>query len=453
MSDHSMRLGTERVAPLLARLALPAMAGLIVQALYNFTDGVFVGRFVGSEALAGITIAMPVQLIVVAIAQTFGIGGSSIISRALGAGDRDRANQTLGTLFTVTVLCSALVAIGGTAFLAPLLKLFGASNAVLPFAGEYLRVILWGGPFFMFAMMTTAVVRAEGNARVAMWTMLIAGLLNIGLDALFIVVLQWGVAGAAWATVLSQATTVAYLIAYFARGRSTLRPRRRDFVPVLSIVRESFAIGAGSFARMVAGSFAVAFINRSLGSLGGDTAITAYGIINRLFQFLFMPMFGVVQGMMPIVGFNAGAGTLDRARRAVWLSNVVTTLLSVASALVLFAAPAWLLGLSTDDAEVIRLGVSAIRIIVIALPTVGFQVVAGGVFQSLGLALPAFVLALLRQVILLMPLIWILRETLGLSGVWTAFPISDITSTLVTILLFVRIMKRLRHPSGPLSPS
>ena len=453
MSDHSKRLGEERIAPLLARMSIPAMTGLLVQAVYNLTDAFFVGRGVGSTALAGITIALPVQLIVIAVAQTFGIGGSSIISRSLGVGDKDRANRTLGTLISLTAVSSILIAILGTVFLSPLLRLFGSTETILPEARAYLQVILWGGPFFMFAMATSAAVRAEGNARVAMLTMVISGLLNIGLDPLFIYVFKLGVAGAAWATVISQATTVLFLILYLATGRSTFRVRLRDFIPVPNIVRESFAIGAGSFARMVAGSFAVAFINRTLGMFGGDAAITTYGIINRLFQFLFMPMFGIIQGMMPIVGYNYGARSMARARHTIRLANIVTTVMSVAATLLLFLIPGWLLGLFTKDPEVIDLGTQAIRVVIVALPTVGFQIVAGGVFQALGRAMPAFILALLRQVILLMPLIWILRETMGLAGVWTAFPIADGVSAIVSAILFFRVSRTLREPLSPVPPA
>jgi len=443
MIDHSTRLGTEKIPRLLLGMSAPAMVGLLVQAFYNLTDTIFVGRGVGSLAIAGIAIAFPVQILVMAIAQTFGIGCASIVSRGLGAGDRALANRTLGNLFTLVAVCSALIAVLGSVFLSPLLRLFGATETILPFAGEYLRIILIGSPFFMFAMATNAIVRAEGNARVAMWTMIISGALNIVLDPLFIFGLRMGIGGAALATVLAQATTVIYLIYYFAGSRSGLRARASDLVLRFSIVREAFSVGAGSFARMVAGSITVIFLNNTLAAYGGDTAIAAYGVINRLLNFLFLPLFGVVQGMMPIVGYNYGAGLLDRARQALRLSIGVTTAMSIAATAVLVAIPGLLLRVFSNDPALVELGTTATRIVVVAFPTVGFQVVAGGMYQALGRAIPAFVLALLRQVILLIPLIAILPPRMGLRGVWTSFPIADGVAAVVTAGMLIVALRGL----------
>jgi putative MATE family efflux protein len=449
MNDHSRRLGTESVLPLLARMSIPAITGMLVQALYNLTDAIFVGRGIGSLGLAGITIALPVQLVVIAVAQAFGLGGASIVSRSLGSDDRARANRTLGNLITLSLLVSGVVLTLGTLYLAPLLRLFGASDAVLPYAENYLRIMLWGSPFFVFAMAATAIVRAEGNARVAMLTMGIAGLLNIGLDPLFIFGLGMGIQGAALATVISQATTVLYILYYLFSGRSTLRAHLRDLALSWRIVRESFAIGAGSFARMIAGSITVVLINNVLGVYGGDAAITAYGIINRLFNFLLLPMFGIVQGMMPIVGYNFGAGALARVRSALGWATLASTAMAVAATVLLIGAPDLLLRLFTSDEAVLQLGRDAIRIVPIAIPTVGYQVIAGGMYQAIGRAFPAFVLALLRQVLLLMPLLLVLPGLLGLVGVWAAFPIADGVAAAVTAWMFVKTLRIFRPRPVP----
>jgi len=445
--DHSSRLGTEPIGRLLVRMSAPAMVGMIVQALYNLTDTIFVGRGVGSLAIAGIAISFPVQILVMAVAQTFGIGVASIVSRNLGAGDRERARRALGNLFSIVALSSALIAVLGSLYLDPLLRIFGATDTILPYGQDYLRVILFGTPFFLFAMATNAVVRAEGNARVAMGTMLISGALNIALDPLFIYGFHLGVRGAALATVLAQATTVAYLIYYFAR-RSTLRIAVSDLRLVGSIVWESFTVGIGSGLRAAAGSFTTIILNNTLAIYGGDLAIAAFGVINRLIMFLFLPMFGIVQGMMPIVGFNYGARQLDRARHAVRLSSIVTTIMSLGTTAILIGLPGLLLRVFTNDQDLVSMGIPAIRVIVIAFPTVGVQVIAAGMYQALGRALPAMVLALLRQVILLTPLIVILPRFMDLSGVWTSFPIADGLAAVVTGLMLMPALRSLRDPTA-----
>lgn len=444
MADHSSQLGTAPIRTLLLRMSAPAMVGLLVQSVYNLTDTIFVGRGVGSLGIAGIAISFPIQILVMALAQLWGIGFSSIVSRRLGSGEPDEAKHATGNLLALVVLCSAAVAIPGIAFLPSLLKLFGATENILPFASDYSSVILWGTPFFMFAMATNAVVRAEGNARVAMWTMIISGLLNIVLDPIFIYGFGMGIRGAALATVLAQATTVAYLIYYFFGGRSSLRPEARHYRLHGPMVWEAFTVGLGSGLRSAASSFTVIILNTSLAAYGGDIAIATFGVINRMIMFLFLPMFGIVQGMMPIVGYNYGAHQLDRVRHVIRLSNIVTTVMSIGTSALMLSIPALLLRIFTQDPEVIRMGVPAIRTIILAFPTVGFQVVAAGMYQSLGKAVPALVLALLRQVILLTPLILILPRFLALRGVWISFPIADGAAALITILMMLSLMRAFR---------
>jgi len=441
MTDHSSQLGTSSIRTLLVRMSAPAMVGLLVQSLYNLTDTIFVGRGVGSLGIAGIAISFPIQILVMALAQLWGIGISSIVSRRLGSGEPEEAQHATGNLLTLIVLCSIAIAVPGSIFLPNLLKLFGATESILPFASDYSRVILLGTPFFMFAMATNAVVRAEGNARVAMWTMIIAGLLNIVLDPLFIYGFGMGIQGAALATVLAQATTVTYLIYYFFGGRSTLRPLACHYRLVGSIVWEAFTVGLGSGLRSAAGSFTVIILNTSLAAHGGDIAIATFGVINRMIMFLFLPMFGIVQGMMPIVGYNYGAHQLGRVRQAVRLSSIVTSVMSIGTTVLMLTIPGLLLRIFTQDPEVISMGVPATRTIILAFPTVGFQVVAAGMYQALGKALPALVLALLRQVILLTPLILILPRFLGLQGVWTSFPIADGAAAAITLLMMVSLLR------------
>jgi MATE family, multidrug efflux pump len=445
MTDHSSQLGTAPIRSLLIKMSAPAMMGLMVQSVYNLTDTFFVGQGVGSLGIAGIVISLPIQILVMALAQMFGMGCSSIVSRRLGAGNREEAKHALGNLFTLIIIFSAGIGVFGSIYLPSLLRFFGVTEGILPYASDYSRTILLGTPFFMFAMATSAVVRAEGNARVAMWTMVISATLNILLDPLFIFVFDLGIRGAALATVLSQATTVVYLIYYFAKGRSSLRTQLHHFRLSWPIVREAAAVGSGSGLRSAASVFTMILLNRSLAPYGGDIAIATFGVMNRIIMFLFLPMFGIIQGMMPIVGYNYGAGNQERVLQVVRLSNIVTTVMSVGTSMLLIAIPSLLLRSFIRDPEVISMGTPALRIIILGFSTVGFQVVASGMYQALGKAVPALILALLRQVILLTPLILLLPRFFGLTGIWIAFPIADFTAALITGWMIVVLHRQMNQ--------
>ncbi len=449
MPDYSSRLGTERVSTLLTRLAAPATAALLVNAAYNLADTAALGYWVGSEAVAGLAVSFSVQIFLMAIAQTIGIGGASIISRSLGAGDRDRAELGLGNAVSLSLGLSAIVAIACLVLIRSAAHVLGATPEALPHVVDYLTVILIGSPFFVFSMTGNFLVRAEGDARTAMIAMAAGSGLNIVLDLAFIGYYSMGTRGAALATIIAQGIAAIYIGLHYRRGKSELRIRLRDLKPRWELAVEMFRIGSGSFARMVAGSFAVVFLNRSLGFYGGTPAIAAYGVINRLFMVLFLPMFGVIQGMMPIVGYSYGAGLMPRAREAVRLSIWITTAFSVLVSALLLLFPHGFMRIFLRDPEVVALGARAIRIIVIALPTVGFQIVAGGMYQALGHALPAFILAVLRQVILLIPLVFILPRFIGLPGIWTAFPIADGLAAVVTAVLMARLLKAFRAGIDP----
>lgn len=448
MNEHSKMLGSEKISKLLLKLSAPAIVGMMVQALYNLVDTIFVGRGVGTMAIAGLTIAFPIQMIVMAIAQTIGIGGASIISRSLGAGDRERAERTMGNIFMLVIGISTITTIFGLIFIEPILKLFGATDTILPYSMEYMSVILLGTVFFTFAVASNSIVRSEGNAKVAMLTMLISAGLNIILDPIFIFVFKMGIAGAAIATVLSQAVTAIYLVFYFIYGKSTLTFKFKNLKPHFGIIYETFVVGASSFARQVSGSFIAIILNNTLAFYGGDIAIAAYGVINRLMMFVFMPLFGVVQGLQPIVGYNYGAKQYDRVKETIFLSFKATTIMASTGFLLLLLFPEFLMSIFSDDKELLDFAVSAIRIIVIALPFIGVQVVGASMYQAIGKAVPSIVLSMSRQVLFLIPLVLILPLFFKLNGVWIAFPLADILSTVVTLILVSREFKILNQAAA-----
>ena len=303
-------------------------------------------------------------------------------------------------------------------------------------------MILFGVPFQMFAMAGNHMARAEGRARIAMTTMLISALLNIILDPLFIFGFGWRIKGAAVATVISQLVMFVWIFGYFYSGRSSLRFIRKNLFPKLALIREIAAIGSSEFIRMAAGSLSMVLINAALIRWGGELHVAVYGVINRGLSFFFMPMMGVAQGFQPILGYNYGAGRLERARSAIRLAMVAATVLSLVGFLTAQVFPAQIFAIFTRDAKLIAEGTRAMRIITSMFFVIGFQIVGSAMFQALGKARPAFILSLCRQVLLLIPFVLTLPPLLGSTdGVWLAFPLADALSCMVTFFFFRRELR------------
>ncbi|HNS76289.1 MATE family efflux transporter [Mesotoga prima] len=445
---HKM-LGEEKIGRLLLNLSLPATIGMLVQAMYNFVDTIFVGRGVGSMGIAGISISLPVQIFVMAFAQMFGIGGASVISRSLGERDHKKARRAAGNVMVFSVAFGLVMTLLGQFFLDQLLIMLGASEAIIPYAREYLGIILLGSAFFSFGMAMNHVVRAEGKPKIAMAAMLISAVLNIILDPIFIFSLNMGIWGAALATVLSQAATSIYVLFYFLSGKSLLRVSLRSLIPEWRIMRETVSVGLSAFSRQVAGSLLAVVLNNSLVFYGGDIAVAVYGVINRLLMVFIMPMFGVNQGFLPIVGYNYGARKMRRARESVKLASAVTTVIALFSSIVMFLFARQLISIFTDETELIESTIYALRIVILATPTIGVQVIASGMFQALGKALPALFLSLLRQIIILIPLILVIPRFLGINGIWISFPLADLIAFAISLVFYLRELKIFR--SGELN--
>ena len=440
---HKM-LGEERIGRLLLSLSLPATIGMLVQAMYNFVDTIYVGRGVGSMGIAGISISFPVQIFVMAFAQMFGIGGASVISRALGEKNHEKARRAAGNVMAFSIAFGLAMTLLGYFFIDQLLIMLGASEAIIPYAREYLSIILLGSAFFSFGMAMSHVIRAEGKPKIAMAAMLISAVLNIILDPIFIFTLNMGIRGAALATVLSQAITSIYILFYFTSGKSLLRISLASLIPEWTILKETVSVGLSAFSRQVAGSVLAVVMNNSLVFYGGDIAVAVYGIINRLLMVFIMPMFGVNQGFLPIVGYNYGAKKMRRARESVKLASTVTTLIALFSAIIMFFFARQLISIFTDEIELIEPTISALRIVILAIPTIGIQVIASGMFQALGKAIPALFLSLLRQIIILIPLILVIPRFLGINGIWISFPLADLIAFAISLVFYLRELKIFR---------
>ncbi|HDP78301.1 MAG TPA: MATE family efflux transporter [Mesotoga infera] len=440
---HKM-LGEEKIGRLLLSLSLPATIGMLVQAMYNFVDTIFVGRGVGSMGIAGISISFPVQIFVMAFAQMFGIGGASVISRALGEKNHEKARRAAGNVMAFSIAFGLAMTLLGYFFIDQLLIMLGASETIIPYAREYLGIILLGSAFFSFGMAMSHVIRAEGKPKIAMAAMLISAVLNIVLDLIFIFTLNMGIRGAALATVLSQAITSVYILFYFTSGKSLLRVSLASLLPEWRILKETVSVGLSAFSRQVAGSLLAVVLNNSLVFYGGDIAVAVFGVINRLLMVFIMPMFGVNQGFLPIVGYNYGAKKMRRARESVKLASAVTTLIALFSTIIMFFFARQLISIFTDEIELIEPTIFALRIVVLAIPTIGIQVIASGMFQALGKAIPALFLSLLRQIIILIPLILVIPRFLGINGIWMSFPLADLIAFAISLVFYLRELKIFR---------
>jgi len=435
-------LGTQAITKLLTRLSLPATMGMISMALYNVVDTIFIGQGAGALAIGGLAIVFPIQMIINSVAQSVGMGGASLISRSLGSNDIDRANLTFGNIMTLIIIMTLVTLPIAYFFKREILILFGAQGKILHYALDYYSIVLWSGPFLSYAMTTNSVIRAEGNAKVAMVTMLISSVINLILDPIFIFGLDLGIKGAAWATLIAIVLTNFYLFWYFATGKSALTFYIHNMRIKWDIIRETLAIGSSSFARQASGSLVAIVMNHSLMHYGAEMAVAAYGVINRVLMFIFMPLFGIIQGFMPIVGYNYGAKNFLRVKESIRVSIFATTGLSLFGMLIVLIFPAGIVKIFSTNPQLVEIASNALRLIVLAFPLIGVQVIGAGLYQALGKALPSLFLSLLRQVIMLLPLVLILPQFMQLNGIWISFPIADSLSFIVTGVMLLSVTRK-----------
>ena len=427
-------LATEPIGTLLVRLSLPSMIALLVNSMYQVVDTIFVGRSVGPVAIAALGITLPIHMIITATALMFGIGAASIVSRKLGASEFGDAAQAAGNAIAATLIFVSLIAATFLCFLDPLLRGFGASEAVLPYAKDYLGILLIGAPFAAIISSSNAIIRSEGRAKVAMAVILIGNGINGILDPLFIITFGWGIRGAAIATVIGQAAGTLYILRHFATRRTSIRFTRHAFKFHWPTVLAIVVLGFPTIIRQAGTSIMMLSVNTKLGIYGGDIAIAAYGLIGVLAMFLNMPISGVVQGFQPIVGYNHGAHRTDRVMSALRKSMITTTVMGLVFMLAVMIMPKMILSLFTRNVELLASSTSAIRIVLATVPLIGIQTIGAAYFQSIGKAVPSLSLWLIRQFLLMIPLVLFLPGFLGVQGVWLAFPMADCLATVFTIL-------------------
>ncbi|MBN2072458.1 MAG: MATE family efflux transporter [Actinobacteria bacterium] len=417
--------------------------------MYNFVDTIFVGNGVGSLAIAALTIVMPMQIFMLAIGLMIGVGASSIISRALGSGDHRLAAKAGGNAFIINAMISLILMAASFIFIDDILKFFGASSDVLPYARDYLSIILFGFVFFSFSLSANHIIRAEGRPRAAVYPMIAGAVLNIILDPVFIFVLGMGVKGAALATLISQAASTAFIILYFFKGKSILHPNTGMFRLNPAIIKDILLIGFPSFLMAIVDSVIFLVYNRALLYYGNDLYIAISGITIRILDIIVMPMIGIAYGFSTIASFNYGAKLYERVKRVFGEAILWTALIALAGFMAAMFLPGQLLSIFTDDTNLVRMGIMPMRIIVTSFPVIGFLITGGSLFQAIGKPIPALFIDLSRQVIFLIPAIFILPFFFGLNGVFASWPVSDFLSFIVTgafVAYEFRNLERLQVP-------
>ena len=433
------------ITTLILKFSGPAIVGMVVMSIYNIVDRIFIGHGVGPLGIAGITVGFPLMLIIMAITMLVGIGATSLISLRLGEQRKDAAERVMGNALTLLVLIALLLTVLGLVFLRQLLVLFGASSTILPYAFDYMRIILIGTTFQVVSFGVNNFIRAEGNPRIAMLTMVIGAALNVVLDPIFIFVLGMGVAGAAVATILSQAVSAIWVIYYFVKGPSVLKFRRAYLKPQWVISFNIIAVGAPAFLKQLATSLIVAMLNNSLLLHGGDMAISAFGVIHSMLTLLMMPIFGISQGMQPIIGYNYGARKYQRVKQALYLGIFIATGIVTIGFFGVQLFPEQFILLFSNDPELIAMGAQGLRTFLFLLPIIGLQIVGANYFQAVGKPKQAVFLNLSRQVIIFIPALLILPRFLGLYGIWLVGPIADFSSTVITaiwLMMEIRYLDR-----------
>jgi putative MATE family efflux protein len=441
-NDRSKFLGEAPVSKVITKLAIPAIIGMLINAVYNFVDTMFVS-WIGTEAMSAAQVGFPVFMIIVAFGQLFGIGGSSYVSRLLGQDNQEKANQTATVVYGTTILSGIAIGACGLLFLNPLLRLFGASSANLDYAIAYTSILFIGAIFIMGNMTLNNLLRAEGSAVTSMFGLILGAALNIILDPLFIFVFDMGVGGAALATILAQAVTTLFLLTHYQKGKSLLKLKFRLFRPTKTIYWETLKIGGPTLIRQLLASFAIGIMNRAASGYGTE-AVAAIGIVSKVFMLGFYALLGYTQGFMPVAGFNYGAEKFERVLESIRVGKRVSTFycLIIFVGFLVFAKP--LIMIFKPDPIVANLAIKGLRIWALSMPVLGYSVIVNMLFQAIGKGKEAAILSISRQGIILIPLLLILPSLFGLIGVLVAQPIADALTFLVTIFFDSKVKKELK---------
>ena len=431
MAVSATELGTQDIKKLLIKQAVPASIGILFMSVNILIDTIFVGQWIGSLAIAAVTVVLPITFLISSLGMAIGVGGGSVLSRALGSGDKEKALITFGNQIMMTFLLASIFVIIGLFFSDEMLILFGAKGAIMQPAKEFFFPIIVSVPFLALCMMGNNVIRAEGKPKFAMAAMIIPAFFNIGLDILFIKYLNLGMEGAAMATAISYFTCFLFVLWFFV-FKSELKLKLKHFKFQFPIVKEISALSFVTFSRQGVVAILSIILNHTLYTYGGEHSVAIYGIISRMLMFALFPILGITQGFLPIAGYNYGAENYERVKETVKLSIKYAAILAslIFVVILIFAKP--IAAIFTTDVLIIEQTPEALRWVFAASPIIAIQLIGAAYFQAAGKARKALLLTLSKQGFFLIPLVLILPNFLGIFGVWIAFPIADVLSTILT---------------------
>ncbi len=442
MAEKAVQMGTDPIGKLLLRQSLPASIGILVMSLNILIDTIFVGQWIGSNAIAAINVVLPVSFFIAALGMSIGMGGGSIISRALGSDQRAKANKTFGNQLTLTLLFTLSFMTLGLVFMEAIIPSFGGKGALYAPAKIYYTIVLYGVPILGLAMMGNNIIRSEGKPKYAMYAMMLPSISNLLLDYLFINVFGWGMEGAAWATTLSYGVCMSYIFYFFISGKSDLFLKISDLALDFSIVKEIGSLGFVTLARQAVVSVTVLMVNNILFELSGESTVAVYAIISRMLMFALFPILGITQGFVPIAGFNFGADKKDRVLEVIRTALIYATVLATFVFFVIIFFSEVIASAFTQDQAVITKTKEVLMWVFLSTPIIGIQLIGSAYFQAIGKAIPALLLTLTRQGFFFIPLILILPRYYGEFGIWISFPIAEVIATIVTAYFLRKELKR-----------
>ncbi|GMQ63219.1 MATE family efflux transporter [Vallitalea maricola] len=441
LDDRSKLLGQEKVSKVITKLAIPAIIGMLVNAVYNFVDTMFVS-WIGTNAMSAAQVGFPVFMVLVAFGQLFGIGGSSYTSRLLGENNKKEASKTITVVYITTIITGVILGICGLLLLEPLVNMFGANSDNISYTLAYTSILFIGAPFILGNMALNNLLRAEGSAIISMFGLMLGAILNIILDPIFIFAFDMGIGGAALATIIAQAITTVFLLSYYIRKKSLIRMKLSMFKPSKKIYNEIFKIGLPTLIRQLLASFSIGLMNKAATGYGTE-AVAAIGIVSKVFMLGFYALLGYTQGFLPVAGYNFGAKKYQRVLDSTKVSTKVSTIycIIVFAVFMIFAEP--IVMIFRPEAEVARIAIKGLRIWSISLPLLGYSMVINMLFQAIGKAKEAAILSISRQGIMLIPLILILPSFFNLNGVLLAQPVADVLTFILTGILGIMVNKEI----------
>lgn len=440
-------LGTERIGKLLTQYAIPAIIAMTASSLYNMADSIFIGHGVGPLAISGLALTFPLMNLAAAFGSLVGVGASTLVSVKLGQKDYEGANQVLGNVLVLNVLLGVAFTFVFLLLLDPILYFFGASENTIGYARDYMQIILYGNVITHMYLGLNAVLRSSGFPKQAMYATLASVVINCILNPIFIFGFEWGIKGSAWATVISQVISLTGQMIHFSSPKQLLHFKKGIYKLRKEVVKGILYIGMSPFLMNLCSCLIVILINRGLKEHGGDMAIGAYGIVNRIIFLFVMIIMGFNQGMQPIAGYNFGARLYPRVTEVTkltmkWAIGVATT-----GFLLCQLFPTLIVNMFTTDDELVKAAVFGLHIVFAVFPIVGFQMVATNFFLSIGMSKKAIFLSLTRQMLFLIPCLIVLPRFFGTLGVWISMPVADMIATVVTAIVLVNQFKKFKHES------